>query len=174
MAKISWNKLKLSPKEVNKTFTFNNQEIEVKQYISIQDKLNMISEVLNAAADENKFYNSGKLQMFFALKVLDYYTNISFTEKQKENPIKIYDDSISSGFYGELFKNIPEDEIGFVYNTMMETVEQIYKYQNSAYGILDAMNSDYSNLNLDIDTLTNKLQNKENVEFLNEVITKLG
>ena len=47
----------------------------------------MISEVLNAAADENKFYNSGKLQMFFALKVLDYYTNISFTEKQKENPI---------------------------------------------------------------------------------------
>ena len=174
MPKPTYNKLKLVPKETIKKMSWLDQEIEVKQYISIQDKLNMISEVLNAAADENKFYNSGKLQMFFALKVLDYYTNISFTEKQKENPIKIYDDIISSGFYGELFKNIPEDEIGFVYNTMMETVEQIYKYQNSAYGILDAMNNDYSSLNLDIDELTNKLQNKENVEFLNEVITKLG
>ena len=56
MAKISLTKLKLVPKETIKTFIWNEQEIEVKQYISIQDKLNMISEVLNLAADDNRFY----------------------------------------------------------------------------------------------------------------------
>ena len=174
MAKPTFSKLKLTIQNPIKKFNWNDQEIEVKQYISIQDKLEMISVVLNLATDENRFYNPGKIKMFFALKVLDYYTNISITEKQKENPIKIYDDIISSGFYGEVFKYIPEDEIGFVYNTMMETVEQIYKYTNSAYGILDAINTDYKNINFDIEKLTKELQNKEGVEFLNDVVTKLG
>lgn len=174
MAKPTLNKLKLTLQEPTKKFNWGEQEIEVKQYISIQDKLNMISEVLNLAADQNRFYNSGKVKMFFALKVLDYYTNISITEKQKENPIKIYDDIISSGFYGEVFKHIPEDEIGFVYNTMMESIEQIYKYQNSAYGILDAMNTDYNNLDLDIQKLIGDLKDKKDIEFLNDVMSKLG
>lgn len=174
MAKISLTKLKLTPKENVHTITWNEQEIEVKQYISIEDKLNMISEVLNAAADENKFYNPGKIDMFFALKTIDYYTNISITDKQKENPVKLYDNFISSGFYTDVFHAIPEDEIGYVYKVMMETVDQIYKYNNSAYGILDAMNNDYDNLNFDINKIFGDIQNKEGVEFLNEVMTKLG
>ena len=174
MAKPTFTKLKLTLQEPIKKFNWGEQEIEVKQYISIQDKLNMISEVLNAASDQNRFYNPGKVNMFFTLKTIDYYTNLSITEKQRENPIKLYDDFMSSGFYGEVFKNIPEDEIGFVYNTMMDSIEQIYKYQNSAYGILDAMNSDYNNLNLDIQKIMDEIQNRDGVEFLNDVMTKLG
>lgn len=174
MAKISLTKLKLTPKETIKTFIWNEQEIEVKQYISIQDKLNMISEVLNLAADDNKFYNPGKLDMFFALKTIDYYTNLSITDKQKENFIKLYDNFISSGFYTEVFKTIPEDEIGYVYTIMKETADEIYKYQNSAYGILDAMNTDYDNLNFDVQKIMNEIKDKENIELLSEVMTKLG
>ena len=174
MAKPTYAKLKLSSEIAPKELEWGEQKIEIKQYISIQDKLTFIGDVLNLAADENRFYNAGKVKMFFALKVLDYYTNLSITEKQKENPVKLYDEIIASGFYGAVFKLIPEDEIGFVYNTMMETVEQIYKYQNSAYGIMDAMNTDYNNLNFDIEKLTKDLGNRENAQFLDEVLTKLG
>jgi len=174
MAKISLTKLKLTPKENVHTITWNEQEIEVKQYISIEDKLNMISEVLNAAADENKFYNPGKIDMFFALKTIDYYTNVSITDKQRENPIKLYDNFISSGFYTDVFHAIPEDEIGYVYKVMMETVEQIYKYNNSAYGILDALGTDYKDLDFDIQKLIGDIRDKKDVEFLNDVMTKLG
>ena len=174
MAKPTLNKLKLTQKNPVKTITFNEQEIEIKQYISIQDKLIMISEVLALAADDNKFYNPGKLDMFFALKVIDYYTNLSITEKQRENFIKLYDDFMSSGFYTEVFHAIPEDEVGYVYTLMKESVDQIYKYQNSAYGILDAMNTDYDNLSFDIKKLTDQLGNKENVQFLDQVMSKLG
>ncbi len=176
MAKPTLNKLKLVQKESIKTITFNEQEIEIKQYLPIQDKLTLISEVLGlaAAADENKFYNPGKIELFFAVKVIEYYTNISITDKQKENPTKIYDDIISSGLYKEIFAAIPEDDIGFVYNVMKESIKQIYDYQNSAYGILDALNSDYKNLNFDVEKIMGDIQNKEGLEFLNEVMTKLG
>ena len=85
MSKPTLNKLKLTQKNPVKIITFNEQEIEIKQYISIQDKLNMVSDILNSAADENKFYNPGKLDLFFALKVIDNYTNLSITDKQREN-----------------------------------------------------------------------------------------
>ena len=176
MAKLkpTFTKLKLSSDIAPKELEWGEQKIEIKQYISIQDKLTLIGDVLNSAADENRFYNIGKINMFFALKVLDYYTNLSITDKQKENPIKVYDDIIASGFYGAIFKLIPEDEIGFVYNTMIDTIEQVYKYQNSAYGIMDAINQDYNNLNLDATKISEKLSNKENVEFLNQILTKMG
>ena len=124
MSKPTLNKLKLIQKNPVKTITFNEQEIEIKQYISIQDKLIMVSDILNSAADENKFYNPGKLDLFFVLKVIDNYTNLSITDKQRENFIKLYDDVISSGFYTEVFNAIPEDEIGYVYTLMKEMEEE--------------------------------------------------
>ena len=42
------------------------------------------------------------------------------------------------------------------------------------YGILDNMTNDYDGLNFDINSLWNKLTEKDNVEFLQEVIEKLG
>ena len=173
-AKPTFTKLKLSSDIVPKELEWGEQKIEIKQYISIQDKLTFIGDVLNSAADENRFYNMGKINMFFSLKVLDYYTNLSITDKQKENSVKLYDDIIASGFYGAVFKLIPEDEIGFVYNTMMDTIEQVYKYQNSAYGIMDAISTDYEGLNLDIQELSKKLGDKEGVKFLDQVLTKMG
>jgi hypothetical protein len=41
-------------------------------------------------------------------------------------------------------------------------------------GILDNMGKDYSNLNFDATAIQEKLGNSENVEFLKEVLTKLG
>ena len=75
MGRPTYAKLKLSSEIAPKELEWGEQKIEIKQYISIQNKLNMISEVLNLAADDNRFYNPGKINMFFALKVLDYLIN---------------------------------------------------------------------------------------------------
>ena len=172
--KPTFNKLKLSLNTENKEFTWEDQVIEVKQYLSIQDKLNLISEVLSNSVDENRFFNKGKVDLFFKLYIIYYYTNISFTDKQKEDFIKTYDTIYSSGFWNKIKENIPEEELNYLYDLTINASERIYAYKNSVYGVLDAMNTDYDNLNLDIDALTKKLKNKENVEFLNEVLTKMG
>ena len=42
------------------------------------------------------------------------------------------------------------------------------------YGILDNITNDYDNLNFDITDMWKKLSEKENVEFLQEIIQKMG
>jgi len=41
-------------------------------------------------------------------------------------------------------------------------------------GIMDNLGKDYSNLNFDASVIQEKLSNAENVEFLKEVMAKLG
>ncbi|MBR2247148.1 MAG: hypothetical protein IJ880_09020 [Bacilli bacterium] len=53
-------------------------------------------------------------------------------------------------------------------------IDEVYKYKNSALGILQAVSQDYSNLDLDADKIKEKIANKENVEFLKEVMDKMG
>jgi hypothetical protein len=56
----------------------------------------------------------------------------------------------------------------------METIKSIYAYRNSAMGILDAVASDYSNLNLDAHNIQQALADPNNMELLRNVLTKLG
>jgi hypothetical protein len=41
-------------------------------------------------------------------------------------------------------------------------------------GVLDNISRDYKNTELDIETIQEKLANGENVEFLKDVLAKLG
>jgi hypothetical protein len=69
---------------------------------------------------------------------------------------------------------IPEDELETVYSYIDDATERIYEYRNSAYGILDALKTDYNALEFDVEDMQKKIANGENVEFLKEVLTKLG
>ena len=57
MAKIAFTKLGLKPNKEIKTITWGDQEIEIKQYLSANEKLEMISNVINLSADDNNFAN---------------------------------------------------------------------------------------------------------------------
>ena len=174
MAKVSFNKLGLKINDSIQTINYNDQEIEIKQYLPVNDKLVLISEIINSCAEDSKFYNPGKIEIYFSLEMIFAYTNIKFTDKQKEDVCKLYDLLQSSGLKDLIFENIPDVEITMIYTTIIDTIENIYKYNNSVYGILDNITNDYENLNFDINSLWNKLSEKDNVEFLQEVIEKLG
>ena len=170
---ISYSKLKLSVQQNTVPVEWNDQSIEVKQYLSVQDELNLITTILNASVDENRFYNPVKFNVFFVIEIIEFFTNIKFTEKQKENAPKLYDELISSGFYDKIYKANPVD-IDNIRADAWEVIDNIYKYQNSVYGVLDNVSKDYNNLNLDATEIEKKLANKDNVQFLNTVLTKLG
>ena len=81
MAKVSLTKLGLKVNQDIKNIEFNKQIIEVKQYLPINEKLELISSVINSAADENNFSNPVKENVFLTLEILYHYTNINFTDK---------------------------------------------------------------------------------------------
>lgn len=174
MAKVSFTKLGLKKNEEVGILHINEQDIEVKQYLPINEKLELISSVINSAADENNFSNPIKENVFLTLEILYHYTNINFTDKQKEDPIKLYDLVVSSGLVNKVTNLIPEEELDEVINGVAQSVKAIYTYRNSALGILESISQDYSNLDLDATEIQEKLADPENMAFLKQVLTKLG
>lgn len=173
MAKVPFTKLGLTKNTEVKNFTWKDQTIEVKQYLPIQDKLSLIAAVLNKSQDENNFVNDAKVNLFIDLEIINYYTNISTTEKQKEDPAKLYDLFCGTGFIKKIYDVMPEGEVEELYNLVYSTAEHFYKYRNSVYGVLDALNTDYNNLNLDAESIREKLADKESLGLLKDVLTKL-
>ena len=174
MAKVSFTKLGLTKNQEVKIVNWNEQDIEVKQYLPINEKLTLISNVLNNAHDENNFSNPVKVNLFTTLEIMYAYTNINFTDKQKEDPVKLYDLLSGSKLYDKIVENIPVEEYLNVMNGIDETIDAVYTYRNSVMGILDTVSSDYSNLSLDASEIQKKLADPENMELLRSVLTKLG
>lgn len=172
--KPTFAKLGLKLNNNFKTVMINDQEIEVKQYLSIQDKLQIISNVINLAADDNNFNNPIKLQVFLRLEIIFNYTNLSFTEKQKEDLVKLYDLLESNQIFEKIIGYIPESEYVILQNGVSECADNLYKYRNSALGIMESISSDYSNLNFDATAIQEKLADEKNLELLRSILTKMG
>ena len=57
MAKLSFTKLGLKANQDIKTIEYNGQNIEVKQYLSLSDKLDIMSEILTKTANDENYAN---------------------------------------------------------------------------------------------------------------------
>lgn len=174
MAKLAFSKLGLKVNNEIKTIEFNEQTIEVKQYLPVNDKLELISNVINASADDNNFANPVKIAIFTTLEILYNYTNVTFTEKQKENPTKLFDLVISNGLVKEVVNAMNEAEYTDLISGIQRSVDAVYSYRNSVFGILDTITTDYNNLNLDALNIQQALADPENMDLLKQVLTKLG
>ena len=175
MAKIGLTKLGLKKNTNLIQLNWNDQIIEIKEYLPIQEKLDLIGRIVNQSLDDNNFVNPARLQIFMTLEIFYAYTNINFTDKQKEDFLGLYDLLVSSGLYKEVFNKLYEiAEFQVIDNTCHAVIDEVYKYKNSALGILQAVSQDYNNLDLDADKIKEKIANKENVEFLKEVMDKMG
>lgn len=175
MAKVAFTKLGLKRKDEVKTVNINNNAIEVKQYLPINDKLALISRVINLSHDSsNNFANPVQVEVIGTIEIIMAYTNLSFTEKQKEDYAKLYDLLEENGITKDLISAIPEDEYAFLIDGINESIEAVYKYQNSVLGILDSVAQDYSNLEFDASKIQQELADPQNLELLKGIMSRLG
>ena len=174
MAKVSLAKLGLKVNQDIKTIEFNEQIIEVKQYLPVNDKLELISNVINSSADDNNFANPVKISVFTTLEVMYSYTNINFTDKQKEDPTKLYDMLISSGLVKDIINTIPEAEYNEILCGVRDSINAIYTYRSSVLGIFESISQDYEGLKFDASDIQSKLADPDNMALLKQVLTKLG
>lgn len=175
MAKINFNKLNLDKSIEVKTIDINDIAVEVKTYLPVDEKLELISHIVNKAHDEDyNFANPVKIEVYAGIGIVQYYTNISFTEKQLEKPSKIYDLLNRNKVLDKIIAVLPEEEYAELKNGIEETIKSVYQYQNSALGILDTIGQDYSDLNLEASEIQEKLADPQNMQLVKEILTKLG
>ena len=174
MAKIPFSKLGLKMNNEVTMVVHGDQEIEVRQYLPMTEKLDVISDIVNQSVDNNGFYNPVKVKIFMAIEVVSAYTNLSFTAKQKEDPLKLYDLLISTGLFNKVVQAISSEDWKEIQDSTWSTISNIYQYRNSVLGILESISTDYSNLSLEASDIQQRLTEGKGVEFLQEVISKLG
>lgn len=133
MAKITYSSLKLKTKE--ETTKIEGTDIEVLKYLPIEDKIILINIALQNAKN-NSVYNPALLDAYFHLYIVMMYTNISFTEKQKENPLKLYDTFKSNGIIDKVILAMDEEEYTQLLDFLNQSVEDSYAYQNSTAGLV--------------------------------------
>lgn len=175
MAKVAFSKLNLKKKEDVQALKLNDLEIEVKQYLPVNEKLILISNVINNAASQDAtFKNPVKVEIFGSLEIIYNYTNLTFTEKQKEDPSKLYDLLEENGVIAAVVAMIPEDEYQFLIDGIDSSMDAFYNYQNSVMGILDRVSADYSNLDMDATAIQKKIADPANVTLLKNILEKMG
>ena len=73
MAKVSFTKLSLKQNNEIVIIDFNGQNIEIKQYLPVEEKLELIGRVLELSHDQNNFSNPVKVDVYTMLEIIDKY-----------------------------------------------------------------------------------------------------
>lgn len=126
MSKVSYASLKLSTDNTVKNFDYNGKQIEILNYLPIEDKYDLIMTTLQKSR-EGDIYNTVKLDMYFHLHLIYLYTNLSFTDKQREDEMKIYDNLKSNHFIDSFLAEFSEEE----YNELLFLMENEIKNEQT-------------------------------------------
>lgn len=137
--KISFANMKLKADTSVNTFDFlygnNTYKVEVKRYLPISDKNDLIQIALQRS-EENGIYNEVALEMNFNLNIVFLYTNISFTDKQKEDLSELYDKLQCSGLIDAVIAHMDQDEYKQLLDYLEKTKADRINYNSSAAGLV--------------------------------------
>lgn len=123
-SKINFSKLKLkSSNEYTEVKLEDGNVIKVLKFLPSNLKLDFIDYVIQRALDDSD-YIPIKLDIYFNLAIVYMYTNIVFTEKQKEDELKLFDLLDNNGIIYKVIQAMPESE----YNVLFDNVTKISQF----------------------------------------------
>ena len=146
--KVSFANLKLKVQDISHEVQFSNDNgqtiaFSVIDYLPIQDKLDLVNIAIAKSRDGYNNINRYLAKELMNLYIVIMYTNISFTEKQKENEYKLYDILKSNQIIETVIKAMPQQEY-LELQTLLEMLIEDEKNMNKS--IAGAINNLLENL----------------------------
>ena len=138
MANVTYASLKLKNKNEVETIDFEGHKIEILQYLPIEDKYSLVNVTLQKAK-EGSIYNPVKIDWFFHLNLVYMYSNITFTDKQREDEAKLYDVLVSNGLMNAIINKIPDEEYQTLFNYISSLISDTLNYKNSLSGTVSEL-----------------------------------
>ena len=162
------NKIKsLDPIDIK----IGEETISVVQYLPLEKKLTVMQNIIEQAGNnEEGFYNIVKLSVFYTIEMLRAYTNISFTEKQLEEPQKLYDIIVLNNIWETVKDSIPEKERDYIWDNTCALAREITDYNHSALGILKMARADYGETDFNIASIMENIKDPETLGLMKEIL----
>lgn len=174
---------KINYKEIGKEPDFNstvcritnNKEILIKTWLPTHDLLQLISRIVNRSVDEYDYCNPCRVKIVREVEMVLACSNVEVPDYENADICEIYD---------YLYANKIIDAVAdatratglwdIVMGSVNEVVDSVYKYSNSARGIIRSITSDLEDVQFDVEAIQEKLGNPENLALLKDILTKLG
>lgn len=167
MAKVAFSKLNLKLNKDVQTVKIGENEIEVIQYLPQEEKAKLVEFVLLNALDERTgCFSPIRIETFFAIAIMKFYTNITFTEKQLSDIVKLYDLLECNGIVTQVMSVIPEEELTFINAAVEDTANDIARYNNSFAGMITNMTTKAEGVDNQFTEIMSKLQDMEGIKEL--------
>ena len=131
------------------TCTINDQEVTVKYSIPLQDKIDLVQITLQKA-EEDGIYNELKLDAYFTLNYIYLYTDIEFSDEDREDELALYDILNSNHVLDDILiaqsVDSKGDEVAPEYEMLFETLQIMMDrnldYKNTAAAVLQKVIQD--------------------------------
>lgn len=174
MAKVSLKAVtpikKVDPQIIN----IGEQEVEVIQYLPVNDKLALVERVLNLTIDDTGFLNPVRLEVYAILEIVKTYTNISITDKMMENAPGTYDLLMINEVLDHVIAAIPEDEYDAIFDAIEDCAEHTVKYLNSFVGMMKTVTNNYDATKMNVEEIMATLDQPEKVGLVKDILDKIG
>lgn len=169
MALINFKDIDFTSVQDNfRTVEFNGSEIQVVNYLSIQDKYDLIMTTLTRA-DEVDLYNSFKTKFYFELHLVLMYSNIVISEEEKQDEIKLYDTLKRSGLMDQIIDLIPDAEKEGLWEDILAAQRSMMEYRRSVSALLNTTFEKAPGVIEKIRTLLTHLD-KDKIEMISQLI----
>ena len=116
-------------------------EIEVKKYLPIQDKIDLVQTALQKA-EEDGIYNDIRLDVYFHLNIVYLYTNIEFSIEDREDEFKLYDMLENEDIIDKVISCMGEEEYDSLLEYLNSAKKDSLKYRNTAAAVLRSIVQD--------------------------------
>ena len=132
---IDFNK---SINKENKVIDFNGSEIQIINYLPVQDKYDLIMVTVQKSKEKN-MYNPFLIDLYFDLNVIYLYTNIIFNAEDRADEAGLYDTLKRSGLIDTVKNNIDEDELKLLKFYIEAVVSYSTHYSNTFKGSVEEL-----------------------------------
>ena len=147
---------------------FKDKTISVWSWLPTATKIEFIQFVIGHAMNpDHGTFSPAVVDCFETIAYIKYFTDIEFSDEDLSNPSQLADEIIHSGLLQEI-KGIVEFQDSHEWNEisllLLDTISAVERFNASFAGTMTAMSGNATELGNQLDSIMEKLKNKEGLE----------
>ena len=143
---------------------FNDKTIAVRSWLPTAAKIEFIQFVVSHAMHPDiGTFSPAIVECFETIACIKYFTDIEFSDEDLSNPNQLADEITHSGLYS-LVQDVLANEWTNTSLLLHDTISTVERFNSSFVGTMSAMSGNATELGTQLDSIMEKLKNKEGLE----------
>ena len=165
---MNFKDLNIAVEPVKGEFTFHGETISVRSWLPTDAKIEFIQFVVSHAMNpDHGTFSPVITSVFETIAYIKYFTDIKISDEDLANPGELADMIIHSDLLGTVQRTVESyDRHEWIDISLLldETISNIERFNASFAGTMTAMSGNATELGDQLDSIMEKLKNKEGLE----------